>query len=244
MVPGDYIVYVDESGDHGLEAVNPDYPVFVLSFCIFRKDDYADIVVPSVIRLKFETFGHDMVVLHERDIRKKQGAFSRMSRNSRETFMVELTEIVEKIPFTIVAVAIRKRVLARRYPQPGNPYNIALCYGLERVHRFLRERSQSEKLTHVVFEARGKKEDKELELEFRRVCTGENSRREQFPLRAVFADKRCNSPGLQLADMTARPIGLSVMRPGQFNRAMKVIVKKLRSGPKGEILGYGVKVFP
>lgn len=29
----DYIVYVDESGDHG--PVSSDYPVFVLAFCIF-----------------------------------------------------------------------------------------------------------------------------------------------------------------------------------------------------------------
>jgi hypothetical protein len=30
----EYIVYVDESGDHGLETIDPNYPVFVLAFCI------------------------------------------------------------------------------------------------------------------------------------------------------------------------------------------------------------------
>lgn len=45
---GDYIVFVDESGDHNLEIVNPEYPVFVLAFCIFRKADYIDIVCPRV----------------------------------------------------------------------------------------------------------------------------------------------------------------------------------------------------
>ena len=34
----DYIVYVDESGDHSLESINPEYPLFVLSFCIFLKN--------------------------------------------------------------------------------------------------------------------------------------------------------------------------------------------------------------
>lgn len=34
---GDFIVYVDESGDHGLARMDPDYPVFVLAFCIFEK---------------------------------------------------------------------------------------------------------------------------------------------------------------------------------------------------------------
>ena len=31
----DYIVYVDESGDHSLESIDINYPVFVLAFCIF-----------------------------------------------------------------------------------------------------------------------------------------------------------------------------------------------------------------
>ena len=33
----DYVVYVDESGDHSLERIDPDYPVFVLALCVFHK---------------------------------------------------------------------------------------------------------------------------------------------------------------------------------------------------------------
>jgi len=29
---GDYLVFVDESGDHGLARVDPGYPIFVLAF--------------------------------------------------------------------------------------------------------------------------------------------------------------------------------------------------------------------
>jgi hypothetical protein len=36
---GDFMVFVDESGDHGLESCDPAYPVFVLAFCIIRKSD-------------------------------------------------------------------------------------------------------------------------------------------------------------------------------------------------------------
>jgi hypothetical protein len=38
---GDYIVYVDESGDHGLRSMDPNYPLFVLAFCIFDKSALA-----------------------------------------------------------------------------------------------------------------------------------------------------------------------------------------------------------
>ncbi|OMH30091.1 DUF3800 domain-containing protein [Motiliproteus sp. MSK22-1] len=36
----DYLVFVDESGDHSLTSIDEQYPVFVLCFCIVRKDLY------------------------------------------------------------------------------------------------------------------------------------------------------------------------------------------------------------
>jgi len=53
----DYIVYVDESGDHSLTSIDPDYPVFVLSFCIFRKEVYASGVTPVIRQLNGATAG-------------------------------------------------------------------------------------------------------------------------------------------------------------------------------------------
>lgn len=31
----DYVVYVDESGDPNLKKINPNFPVFVLTLCVF-----------------------------------------------------------------------------------------------------------------------------------------------------------------------------------------------------------------
>ena len=38
----DYVVYVDESGDHSLASIDPDYPVFVLALCVFHKRHYSE----------------------------------------------------------------------------------------------------------------------------------------------------------------------------------------------------------
>ena len=72
----DYIVYVDESGDHGLKTIDPNYPVFVLAFCIFHKQRYVEQIVPAIQGFKLKHFGHDQVILHETDIRKDRGDFS------------------------------------------------------------------------------------------------------------------------------------------------------------------------
>jgi hypothetical protein len=159
----DHLVFVDESGDHGLTAINRDFPLFTLAFCVFSKVAYAEQMTPVLRRLKLAAFGHDMVVLHEHDIRKKEGAFARMSREPREAFLDALTRIIAEAAFALVAVVI---------------------------------------------------------------------------------DKRTNSEGLQLADMVARPVALSVLRPDQPNRAMEVLREKLWRGPGGQVEGYGLKCFP
>lgn len=240
---GDYIVFVDETGDHGLAAINQDFPVFGLAFCVFRKSDYADLVAPDLRRLKFATFGHDMVVLHEHDIRKREHAFARMNREPREAFLSALTDVIARAPFTLLTVIMDKRRFTPRDPH-ANPYHLALLFGLERLFRFLASQGQADRLTHVVVESRGRREDGELTLEFVRICGGENACGHPLPFALVMADKRTNSEGLQLADMVARPVALSVLRPGQPNRAFEVLLPKLWRDSGGSIDDHGLKLFP
>jgi len=240
----DYIVYVDESGDHGLRNINPEFPVFVLSFCIFNKRTYSGQIVPALMDFKFTHFGHDMVVLHEHDIRKQKGAFGILrNRDVRESFMTGINEFITNAQFTLIAVVIDKQKLIKKYKFPSNPYEIAMQFGLERTLSFFSEQQQCGNKTHVVFERRGNDEDRDLELEFRRVCAGSNFRGQALQFDIQFASKRVNSCGLQLADLTARPIGLSVMRPDQPNRAFEILKQKLYR-KNSRIEGWGLKIFP
>ena len=240
----DYIVYVDESGDHSLVASDRAYPVFVLAFCIFQKNHYFDYAVPQIQQFKFRHFGHDAVILHESDIRKDQGDFNFLkSRESKEAFMGELSRVVENTQFTVICAVINKAKLKEKYSRPYNPYNLALLFGLERVYSFLQRKNQLSRITHVMMERRGKKEDNELELSFRRYVDGINSYRVKFPLELVFANKQINSAGLQLADLVARPVGLSLIRPQQPNRAFQIIRKKLYK-VDGKVEDWGLKYFP
>lgn len=241
----DYIVYVDESGDHGLASIDENYPVFVLAFCIFNKKDYLEAPVPALQSFKFAHFGHDQVILHETDIRKDRKAFSFLKNPERKrAFISELTEMVAQTPFTLIGSVIKKEAYRRRYAAPDNPYHVALKFGLERLGFFLRRQGDANRLTHVVVEKRGKREDNELELEFRRICDGGNFDGRALPFELVFSDKKSNSAGLQLADMVARPIGLSVLRPQQVNRAYQVLEPKFYRDSQGRRDGRGLKCFP
>lgn len=249
-IPGkqfsNFVVYVDESGDHSLESIDPQYPVFVLAFCVFQKHYYAHTIVPALETFKFTHFGHDLVVLHETDIRKERGNFRFSSRQHKEYFFNQLTGIIEENNFILIACVVDK---ARLRERSENPYHLALGFCLETLHEFMQEKSQHEMTTHVVVECRGKKEDAELELEFLRVCAGENKFAKPLPFEVVFADKKTNSSGLQLADLVARPIGLSVVKPGQLNRAFEVLKRKFfcsggRSKVGVDFEGWGLKIHP
>lgn len=240
----DFIVFADESGSPVLEGPDPTFPVFVLNCVLSSKADYADRIVPRLQRLKFDFVGHDQLVLHERDIRRqqKQFAFLQVDAAARSTFVERMNDIVAEAEIDVIAAVIHKVRLTEKYTNPWSPYEIALHFCMETLLARLRQLGQNGKRVHVVFESRGKKEDAELELHFRRIATNQaNWGYKQSDFRAIdwepiFVDKKCNSSGLQLADLMARPIGLKVLRPLQPNRAFDVLRPKLTNG--------GMKSFP
>lgn len=244
-----YIVYVDESGDHGMQTIDPQFPVFVLAFCVFHKGHYSEKVVPALERFKFKHFGHDQIVLHESEIRKEKGRFRIFpTREHKNRFLEELTSIIEQSNFILISCVIDKRRL-REEEKPSNPYHIALRFCLETLHEFLQEKGEEEKPTHIVVERRGEKEDKDLELEFRRICDGQNSMEKNLPFGIIFSDKKAMSSGLQLADLVARPIGLGVFRDRQENRAFEVLERKFFCSGGREKVGvnyreWGLKIYP
>ena len=83
------------------------------------------------------------------------------------------------------------------------------------------------------------------------MSVGHSSRRKQLfdSFEILFSDKKVMSSGLQLADLVARPIGLSVLRPEQENRAFEVLKKKFYCDGGREAVGkgfegVGMKIFP
>ena len=239
---GDYLIFVDESGDHGLKSIDPEFPVFSLVFVIIKKTDYLQTIVPSFQYLKMKYWGHDQVILHEHEIRKEKGHFGilRTDASLRAEFMADLTTIIKDSPFQYVASVIHKDKLVKQYASPFSPYQIGLLFCMERALEILIRHGQTGKSSHILIEGRGKKEDKELELEFRRICDNQGNwgykptdfRRILFNM--ICIDKKSNSSGLQLADLIARPIALKNLRPQQENKTYEILNEK----------NGGTKCFP
>ena len=100
-------------------------------------------------------------------------------------------------------------------------------------------------MAHIIIESRGKSGDGELESAFQRIRHDENEGdKSKMGLEIIFADKKTNSIGLQIADLTARPIGLHFINPEQSNRAWDSVEPKLLRSPKADVNGWGLTVLP
>lgn len=242
---GDYIVYVDESGDHSLTRINPEYPLFILAFCIFRIEDYINDIVPNIQRLKFKYFGHDSVILHENDMRKSKPPFDILQNSeTREMFFDDLNTIMAETQFGIIPVAIKKYAVRSQKGVAASPYHIALEIGLKHISAELQKKSQSDRTIFLIFESRGKKEDETLETEFHKLLNKTTIRGMQETLKILIVSKQRNSTGLQIADMVARPIGLKVLKPQQPNRSWEILQAHIISAEQGNPKGTGVNIYP
>jgi hypothetical protein len=231
---GDYLVFVDESGDHGLQRIDPQFPIFALVFVLIKKVDYIQKIIPAFQGFKMKYWGHGQVILHEHDLRKGQKEFGFLRTDSilRKNFMEDLTTLIKEAPFQYLASVIYKDKLSSRYASPYNPYEIGLFFCMERLVNVLANRGQNGKLTHILIEARGLREDTKLKREFYRIK--DNKARwgykqtdfTKIPLDMLCVDKKSNSTGLQLTDLIVRPIALERMRPSQANRTYDILREK------------------
>jgi len=86
-----YLIFVDESGDHHLNKYPKDFPMFVLAFVIITKDEYCDHLLPRFSRLKLKYFPDVSTIFHEREIRKAEKRFSFPTNSEmRNSFYTDL----------------------------------------------------------------------------------------------------------------------------------------------------------
>lgn len=240
------IVYIDETGDHSLEKVDRDFPLFAVALLICDEDIYCQQIAPAIYKLKIDFFQHEAVILHSRDIRKRKGDFKILSdRARREEFYTRLDQIMSDYDYSIISTVIRKQKHRDRYGVfARNPYDLALKFSLERLLPLLENLGQEK--VQLMAESRGKKEDDELKLSFLDVVNQGTeyigpARFKAIDFKLNFVRKERNVIGTQLADLVAYPIARHVFNPSKPNPAYEIVKRKLYQGP-----GFvrGLKIFP
>lgn len=242
-----YYLFIDESGDHGLVNLDPDFPVFLLCGLLTSEENYEN-TRNNINNLKKTFWGNKEVILHSRDIRKCEKEFQILfDIEIKRQFYLQLNAIIKNSAYRILASAIDKAKYIKTYGKLSNDvYELALSFIIERAIFSLDEVVHTEKQLEIVIEKRGKKEDKKLEEHFQRLLargTGfvDAERLKAVRTKIIFRDKKENINGLQLADLVAYPIARHVIEPKRANPAFDVLSSKIysKNGKR-----YGLKKFP
>ena len=203
-----HLVYVDESGSPSSLRTDPNYPIFVMAACVFDPDVYASRLLPAVGALKIRHLGSDSPVLHESEIRKRLGIFNfKGDIQARTAFIEGLSSVVQDCVPLVVAAVVGHSDLERDVDQAA----------LQALWDGFREHSSGP--SHWIFERRGKREDTAVSRAFEALSASGATHE--------FVAKGRGLAGLEMADMLARPIGLSVLRPTQPNRALEGLRKRM-----------------
>ena len=129
-----YLVFVDESGDHYLNKFPKDYPMFVLAFVIISKDEYCDHLLPRFSRLKLKYFPDVSTIFHEREIRKAEKRFSFLTNSElRYSFQADLSAMMAETDYKIVAVVINKKEKTGQNLLTDNLYELGVKCGLAKI---------------------------------------------------------------------------------------------------------------
>lgn len=241
-----YILFIDESGDHGLTKVDTAFPVFLLCAVLVKEEDY-ETIRQSINSLKQSIWGNKEVIFHSRDIRKCEKEFQMLfDQELKRKFYAELNKIIAGSPYNIIASAIQKDRFIQQFGKlQDDVYEVALSFVIEQAIMALKKINVATTLC-INIEKRGKREDKNLNNHFQRIAgkgTGKLSAADIAEHKPTFSfkDKKQNINGLQLADLVAYPIARNVIEPNRANPAFDVLEPKIYRTDGGL---DGLRIYP
>ena len=240
-------LYLDESGDHNLTVIDPNFPVFVLGGVIVEQDYAEGAITQALNEFKQEMFGTTNIVLHTADIVRNRDGFEKLKDNGfRTRFYARLNELMRRLEYTVVACVIHKDEHLLRYGSLArNPYFLGLHVLVE---RFCFEIGNVFRGGSIVAERRDPTLDRSLEVAWLDLKINGTSylQPRTIDYRVSGLDLRAKSgnlAGLQLADLVVSPIARHVL--GKADKEdWRIVESKLRKDYKGRTGGFGLVTLP
>ncbi|MCC5838827.1 MAG: DUF3800 domain-containing protein [Opitutales bacterium] len=256
-------LYVDEVGNPDLgSSEDKNHRYLSLTGVLMDLAYVEEVAFPQIEALKrkhFESHPDDPVILHRKELVSKKYPFERLKDSARASaFNSEILELLERLQYTVVTVAIDKMEHKNRYSVwRFDPYHYCLRVMLERFVAILEAKGCR---GDVMAESRGGKEDRRLKESFEKlVLSGTDYVEPQRFLSALTSrqlkvkPKANNISGLQIADLLAHPSFRSMLaeKEGEAMTApfgiqiVRILNRsKYHRSKAGKVDGYGRKWLP
>lgn len=256
-------LFFDETGNGDMDAAqtHPNERYLSLTGIVIRQDHHDKYVTRRLNLLKKNIFGSEDVILHRRDIMRKEGPFSALRNEERcKEFDARLAAILAECVATAFTVSIDKLAHKQKYVVwQHNPYHYLLECLLERYTLWLRKRNYQ---GDMLGEARNPTHDAPLKRAFRSFYltkTGAPVNASVIQARLTSKElrlkpKEANIAGLQLADILAHPCHRSLKFeqlgetcPSDYGSFLVSIMREHiydKHPNTGAITNYGTKWLP
>lgn len=267
----DYIMFIDENNSVNSinivkkkilnnEEINPNENIFTVTGCIFSHDNYHQTATKiKEIKNKYWDEGKYFnekkqkklpVCLHSEDIRGRKKAFHPTVLNEQQynDFIIDLDNTLKKCEYKVISININlKEYLLNPHNVETNVYKVAFNFIIE---RFIYNMGSFNKGT-IIFEARGKKEDKLL-LEHINIIINHkgtefiSSEELSKKINGVYFNKKISPrgyayTGLEIADLSSYPIHRYI-KFGTIGKDLETIKLKIVGYPSH--MGKGLKIYP
>jgi len=128
------ILFLDESGDHSLSIIDPQFSVFVLCGVIMDEEYHRNIATEKLDAFKMGLLGNREIILHTADFTRNKSGFEAMSNHEfRTDFFNALQDVIRGLEFRIVACVIKKEHHLQKYGLNAlDPYLLSLSVVVER----------------------------------------------------------------------------------------------------------------
>lgn len=241
-----YFLYIDECGDQNLENYNPEFPVFTLCGILVSRENGRKLEA-DFNALKMEFWGNEDIVIHSREIRRCKNEFiNLLDKEVKRHFYERINTILsQNDAYVVVACSILKEPYINKFSNIDDVYGLSLSYLIERSIFCVDDDNESATID-IIFEKRGKVEDKTLTSFYNRLRV--------YGTKWVSPERLCerigsfsakakkeNIIGLQIADLVAYPIARKVLNPDANNPAFDIIKPSIYSS-HGVMLGF--KIIP
>lgn len=241
------ILFLDESGDHDLIKIDPEYPIFVLAGCIMDARYEEKVLTAALNKFKKDLFGNDKIILHLAEYTRDGKGYEKLRDKAlREQFYIGLNKIIKETEFDLVACIVDKKEHIKHYKNALDPYLLSLEVVLERFIMCLKENKEK---GIVVAESRNPQLDNQLNLAFLDLkISGTRFLRPTDVVDNItdfrIRKKEENILGLQLIDSIITPVGRRYLNKKNHYLAYDAIKGKFRRHECGKYKGYGLIILP
>jgi hypothetical protein len=201
------LAFIDETGDHSLSGVVPEYPIFALGALVISETQY-QILNDRVEAIKTKYFSNpETFILHSSELKRPVHKYSdprnaiMLDPTIRRSFYAELDEdILQKLDFSLIVCFLNKLQLLEQYAYPVDPYSFSFENLMNRILR-----TDTKATFQIYAEQRGPELDAAL-LEEHLLMTRQGTRfynGEEVGRRSrlTLLNKKDNVNGLQVIDL-------------------------------------------